>query len=159
MCAVALKSAIAAKKSVPARKAAKKPHVTVEAPSKRQLDAVLGEAAPVWPQMMAAMKEHCSPFEVEWRPHNKAEFGRYCLLRRKDRTLLYLLPKPGMVEVTVVLGERAYELAMNSSLPARIKKFASEARDYAEGRFIRFPAAPADVPHIVRMVEFKLTPK
>jgi hypothetical protein len=138
----------------PVKKAA-----TVEPPTKKQLDAVLGEAAPVWPQILAAMKERCAPFEVEWRPATKIAFDRYCILLRKERRLLYLIPKPGEVEVMVVLGERAFDLAMKSSLPVKFKKLASEAKNYAEGRFIRFAATLADVPHVVKMVELKLTPK
>jgi hypothetical protein len=150
-------SAVALKKGTVAPK--KKVAATVDPPTKRQLDAVLGEAAPVWPQIIATMKERCAPFEVEWRPATKIAFDRYCILRRKDRRLLYLIPKPGEIEAMVVLGERAFDLAMKSSLPAKFKKLAREAKNYAEGRFIRFPLAASDIQDIVRMVELKLAPK
>jgi hypothetical protein len=152
MCAAALKNSV----KRPARKF--EPGL-VGPPKANDLKAMLEKAAPVWSELIAAMRERCSPFDVEWRPSKQMEFGRYCLLVRKGRRLLYMLPKSGEVEVMVALGDRAFDLAMESSLPARFKKLASEAKHYSEGRFIRFPAKLADVPHVVKLIEIKLTPK
>ena len=140
-------------------KSTKKAAAKCEPPTKRQLNALLGAAAPVWTAIIAAMRKRCAPFGEEWRPSKQLEFGRYCLLCRKERTLMYLIPKSGEVEVMVALGERAYDLAMRSALPPKYIKLASEAKNFTEGRFIRFPAKAADVPHVVTMVELKLTPK
>jgi hypothetical protein len=61
-----------------------------------------------------------------------------CLLQHKNRTPLYLTPDQEKITIAIVLGDRAYALAIASSLPAAIKKMFSEARPYAEGRGIRF---------------------
>ena len=62
--------------------------------------------------------------------------------------------------MAIILGERACNLAMASSLPAAIKKMFSEARPYAEGRGIRFPASSlSDVSTIKKLLEIKTTPK
>ena len=83
-----------------------------------------------------------------------------CLLQHKKRTLLYLTPEKEKVRVAIILGERAYELAMASSLPAKIKKMFSEARPYAEGRGIRFSInSLRDISTIETLVELKTTPK
>ena len=83
-----------------------------------------------------------------------------CLLQHKKRTLLYLTPEKEKVRVAIILGERAYDLAMASSLPAPIKKMFSEARPYAEGRGIRFSVnSPRDISTIKTLVELKTTPK
>jgi hypothetical protein len=83
-----------------------------------------------------------------------------CLLRHKKRTLLYLTPDKGQVLVAVVLGERAFELAMSASLPAAIKKMLAEAKPYAEGRGIRFPVdSVRGVPVVAKLVEIKTAPK
>jgi len=83
-----------------------------------------------------------------------------CLLQHKKRTLLYLTPEKEKIRVAIVLGERAYGLAMASSLPAAIKKMFSEARAYAEGRGIRFLVSSAgDVPTVKKLTEIKITPK
>jgi hypothetical protein len=83
-----------------------------------------------------------------------------CLLRRKQRTLLYLTPDADRVWVAVVLGERAYRLVATSSLPAAIRKLCDEARPYVEGRGIRFPvSSPGEIPTITELTRIKTAPK
>ena len=137
----------------------KKAPALAKAPADAELKAVLGKADAVWSAIVRAVEEKFAPLDKEWRP-SKLAFGRVCLLRHRKRTLLYLTPDKGQVLVAVVLGERAYELAMASSLPAAIKKMLSEARPYAEGRGIRFPVASlSDVPVVAKLVEIKTAPK
>ena len=62
--------------------------------------------------------------------------------------------------MAIVLGERAYGIAMSSSIPARIKRMLAEAAPYAEGRGIRYSAdSLRAIPTIVKLVEIKTTPK
>ena len=83
-----------------------------------------------------------------------------CLLKHKKRTLLYLTPGKETITVAIVLGERAYGLAMASSLPAAIKKMFLEAKPYAEGRGIRFMvSSPSDISTIRKLVKIKMAPK
>jgi len=96
---------------------------------------------------------------MEWKP-SKTEFGRMCLLQHKKRTLLYLTPEKERVRIAIVLGERAYGLAIASSLPPAIKKMFLEAKQYAEGRGIRFSvSSSSDISMITKLVEIKATPK
>lgn len=121
--------------------------------------AALGGAFAMWTGIVRVAEELASPLDIEWRP-SKIPFGQVCLLRHKRRTLLYLLPEKASVTVAIVLGERAYGLAMASTLSAAIKKSLSKARPYAEGRGIRVPVKSAR--HLVtirKLVEIKLTPK
>ena len=140
------------KQSTPAKKVAKPP-------ADAELKAILGKAGAVWSAIVRAVEEKFSPLDQEWKP-SKAAFGRICLLRYKQRTLLYLTPDKGQVVVAIVLGERAFELAMAASLPAAIKKMLSEAKPYAEGRGIRFPVSSmSDVAVVAKLVEIKTAPK
>ena len=142
----------AKKQSTPAKKAAKPP-------ADAELKAFLGKAGAAWSAIVRMVEEKFSPLDQEWKP-SKLAFGRLCLLRHKKRTLLYLIPDKGQVVVAVVLGERAFELAMASSLPAAIKKMFSEAKPYAEGRGIRFPVSSMiGVPVVAKLVEIKTSPK
>jgi len=131
----------------------------IKSPSSAELKAVLGSADLVWSGIVRVVKDLVGPLNTEWRPA-KTEFGRMCLLQHKKRTLLYLTPEKDKVRVAIILGERAYGLAMASSLPAAIKKMFSEARPYAEGRGIRFSASsPSDMSTIKTLVELKTTLK
>lgn len=124
------------------------------------MNVVLGKAGAVWAGIVHAVEEKFAPLDQVWKPAKTAFDGRMCLLQYKKRTLLYLIPQKGQVLVAVVLGERAYGLAMDSSLPAAIKKMLSEAKPYVEGRGIRFAAdSLSDVPVIAKLVELKTAPK
>ncbi len=81
-----------------------------------------------------------------------------CMLQHKKRTLLYLTPDKDRIWVAIVLGERAFQLALASSLPEVIKNLFLEARPYAEGRGIRFPIhSPEDLPAVAELLEIKTT--
>jgi hypothetical protein len=132
---------------------------SVKPPTDAELKATLGSADVVWSGILHVVENAASPLDTEWRP-SKNEFGRMCLLQHKKRTLLYLTPEKGRVRVAIVLGERAYDLAMASSLPRAIKNMFSEARPYAEGRGIRFAVtSPSEVSTVKKLVEIKTTPK
>ena len=131
----------------------------VKPPTGAELKAALGKSGGLWAAIVEAVGKAFAPLEQEWRP-SKLEFGRMCLLRQKERTLVYLIPMAGQMLVGVVLGQRAFELAMASDLPQAIKKMLSDARPYAEGRGVRFtPRTAKDVATIVKLVELKTTPK
>jgi hypothetical protein len=131
----------------------------VKPPANTELQATLGSAVSLWYDIVNVVETVASPLDTEWKP-SKAGFGRICLLQHKQRTLLYLTPEKDQVRVAIVLGERAYGLAMASSLPAAIKKLFSQARPYAEGRGIRFlVGSPGDISMIKKLVEIKTTPK
>jgi Protein of unknown function (DUF3788) len=127
-------------------------------PTDSELKAVLDAADVLWFGIIRAVEEMAGPLERQWKP-SKAGFGRMCLLQHQHRTLLYLTPDKGQVWIAVVLGERAYGLAMASSLPAAIKLF-SDAKPYAEGRGIRFAVnSVSEIPMIAKLVEIKTRPK
>ena len=131
----------------------------VKPPTDPELKAVLGSAGVLWSAIVHALEDTISPLDTEWKP-SKTGFGRICLLQHKNRTLLYLTPDKGKVWIAMVLGERAYGLAMASSLPVAIKNMFSEAKPYAEGRGIRFAVSSvSDLSTIKELVEIKTAPK
>ncbi len=82
-----------------------------------------------------------------------------CLLQHKQRTLLYLTPGTEMFWVAIILGERAFQLAMSSPLPDSIKKLFVDAKPYAEGRGIRIPiSSHRDIHAVADLVKIKTTP-
>jgi len=127
-------------------------------PTEAELKTALGAACVLWSEIIRAVESIVSPIKIKWKP-SKSEFGRICLLQHKKRTLLYLTPEREKVRVAIVLGERAYGLALAGSLPAAIKKMFSEAKPYAEGRGIRFSVgSTGEVATIKKLVEIKITP-
>jgi len=130
----------------------------VEPPSKTELEGTLGSALPLWAGIIQSAETTYAPLTKLWKP-SKAEFGRMCLLQQKKRTLLYLTPDKNKVWIAIVLGERAYQLALSSSLPDGIKKLFREAKPYAEGRGIRFPIdSQSDLSTVAKLLEIKTAP-
>ncbi|WP_291272457.1 DUF3788 family protein [Geothrix sp.] len=126
-------------------------------PSAAELEGVLGPALVAWNKIIGHAQATHAPLAETWKP-SKVGFGRMCLLQQKKRTLLYLTPDQGRIWVAVVLGERAFQLALASSLPDGIKKLLLEARPYAEGRGIRFAIhSPDELASIVTLLEIKTT--
>ncbi len=120
--------------------------------------AALGRAYAMWEGIVRVVEGLASPLDIEWKP-SKIAFGHVCLLRHKKRTLAYLLPEAASVTVAIVLGERAYGLAMASTLSAAVKTSLTEARPYAEGRGIRVSVKTTrDLVTIRKLVAIKLTP-
>ncbi|MHB1096262.1 MAG: DUF3788 family protein [Gemmatimonadaceae bacterium] len=123
-----------------------------------QWKTALGRAYATWAGIVRVVEELASPLGIEWKP-SKIAFGHVCLLRHKKRTLVYLLPEAASVTVAIVLGERAYDLAMASTLSAAVKTSLTEARPYAEGRGIRVSVKTSrDLATIRKLVAIKLTP-
>jgi len=120
---------------------------------------MLGPAEAAWTGLIEDIGGRFVPLDLQWRP-SKSEFGRIGLLQHKKRTLVYLTPQKEEIAVAIILGERAYELAMTSAIPNRIKQMFRAARPYAEGRGIRFPAkSMRDVAWVAKLIEIKTTPK
>ena len=127
----------------------------IEPPSKTELEGLLGSALPLWDGILELARKSHAPLDSVWKP-SKTAFGRMCLLQQKKRTLLYLIPENGEVRIAIVLGERAFQLAMASSLPEAIKTLLLEAKPYVEGRGIRFPStSQEDLPMISELLRIK----
>lgn len=128
-------------------------------PSASELKEALGSAAALWSGILRAVEAVAAPVETQWRP-SKSGYGRICLLRRGERTLLYMTPDRGRVWIAIVLGERAFGLAMAGAIPDAIKGMLADARPYAEGRGIRYPVdSQGDIAAIAELVRIKTTPK
>jgi hypothetical protein len=130
-----------------------------EGPTKTQLIEAIGGSDVLWNGTVEAIGQKFQPLDSEWKP-SKLAFGWIHLLTHKKRTLLYMFPDKGRLMVSIVLGERAVGLAMDSSLPNPIKQMIAEARPYVEGRGIRFPVqSAADIQTVRDLVDIKTTPK
>ena len=131
----------------------------IKGPTKTELAAAIGGTDVLWDGIVDAIGKKFQPLAPEWKP-SKLTFGWLHLLKHKKRVLLYLFPDGGRLMVSIVLGERAVALALNSDLPEAIKKLIVEARPYVEGRGIRFPVqSAADIATVSTLVDIKTTPK
>lgn len=125
----------------------------VRPPTPAELHAALGKSTSVWPQILSGLEEMFGPLTLEWRP-SELTFGRLCLVRYQNVTLLYLIPMAGQLLVGVVLNGYAYQCAMASSLRPAIKQMLSDTKPGAEGRGIRFVAkTESDIAEVLTLAE------
>jgi len=136
-----------------------RPHPTGTIPTEAELAATLGPAQAIWQQLHASLTQDFPGLRLEWKTA-KIPFGRYGMLRQKERTLVYLIPHAGNFEVSVVLGKKAAALALATDLPTETRQLVAKARRYAEGRGIRFPVTSvALIPAIRALVACKVALK
>ncbi|MBP1771588.1 MAG: hypothetical protein H6P99_751 [Holophagaceae bacterium] len=128
-----------------------------DSPNEAKLRAALGLALPVWLEILHHAERTYAPVSLIWRD-SKTGFGQTCLLQHKKRTLLYLSPDGDQIWVAIILGDRAFRIAMSSFLPDSIKGLLADSKPYREGRGIRFPIrALEEVPSVVKLLEAKMT--
>lgn len=122
-------------------------------PTSAELHAALGKSTSAWPQIVSGLEEVYGPLTLQWHPSDLA-FGRLCLVRRQDLTLVYLIPMAGQLLVGVVLNGYAYHLAMGSGLRPAIKQMLADTKPNGEGRGIRFVVkTEADIAEVLTLVE------
>ena len=111
--------------------------------------AELGAARRLWDKLLAGLAGPDITSQ-EWK-------GAALRLKRKERTILYLIPRPASIEIAFILGDRAVAAVRQAGLPARLLKALDEARRYAEGTGLRFEVlGPEDLPGIQMLTRAKL---
>lgn len=95
----------------------------------------------------------------EWRRYNESS-PWVVRVTEGDRTLFYVTPKRGHLEVTVVLGKRAVAAALAGRVGKRHHASIREAKPYVEGRPVRvLVRSRADVQGVEELVAVKLKPE
>jgi Protein of unknown function (DUF3788) len=124
-------------------------------PTEKQLATALGEAKPVWDQLLRELAR-LEVNGLEWTSYSP-KAGWALRLKRKQRTIVWLAPCPGHVRVAFILGDKAVEAAREARLPARVKKALAAAPRYPEGTGLRIETKSArGLAAILRLAEIKL---
>lgn len=122
-------------------------------PDDKALAVGLGPSKALWDDLMARVAAAYAPVTEAWGFY-KAWSLR---LKRKDRTILYLLPRDGLFLCAFVFGAKATEEARKSRLPKAVLKTIDEAPVYAEGRGFRLEVRTArDVETMKRLAAIKM---
>lgn len=125
-------------------------------PTAVELERVLGSAQAVWNELITRMESSYGPLSAGWS-FAGAKYGWSCRLRRKKRTILYLIPQKGSLLVGVVLGDRALSLLRRDDLSPATLNVIDEAPRYGEGTGFRLPVESAsDCADVEIVVEAKM---
>lgn len=108
-------------------------------PGDEDLARGLGRAKTLWDEIVNYISGEYAPVTEAWGFYKSWSLR----LKRKDRTILYLLPGDGGFRCAFVLGAKATEAARKAKLPKAVLKAIDEAPVYVEGRGFRFEVRSA----------------
>jgi hypothetical protein len=123
------------------------------APDDKALTKGLGTSKALWDDIVAHIAASYAPVTEAWGFYKTWSLR----LKRKDRTVLYLLPGDGGFRCAFVLGAKATEAARKAKLPKAVLKAIDDAPVYAEGRGFRFEVRTAkDVATVKTLAAVKM---
>ena len=125
-------------------------------PTERELMQVLGAAAPLWQELITALKKDCGLQDREWHSHSP-KAGWSLRLQDKKRNIVYLTPGRGGFMASFALGEKAMQLARTSEFASQILKILQDAKRYAEGSAVRIDVKSSrDVAAVAKLAAIKM---
>lgn len=125
-------------------------------PPEGELRAVLGRSADLWHELILRVGEDHAPITGHWN-FSGAKFGWSLRLKRNDRVVLYMTPRPGAFLAGIVVGEKAAAAAHACGLPESVLSLIDDAPRHVEGRGIRVTVTTRDdVAAVQELVAVKL---
>lgn len=112
-------------------------------PTSSELHKSLGKAATLLMDLEKQLAAEHGDLTREWKFYGKRA-GWTLALGHGGRRILHLIPQSGAFTVVFTLGKRAVVACQESALPPDILSALETARDYAEGRSIRFDISTAE---------------
>jgi hypothetical protein len=126
-------------------------------PTPADLTRVLGPSEEAWHHLVSRIEATYGPLSAEWS-FSGAKYGWSFRLRRKKRTILYMIPQERSFLVGLVLGDRALALLRRDDLDGDVLALIDEAPRYGEGTGFRIPVTSiSDCSDIETIVEAKMS--
>ena len=97
---------------------------------------MLGRSRARWERLRADLVAALGPLADTWG-YSRATGRWFLQLKRKQRTVVYLVPRRGHFLATLALGEKACRAAKASGLPDSVLALIEQAPRYPEGRGVR----------------------
>ena len=127
-------------------------------PDDKALARALGGTKVLWDELIGHIETTRAPVMRRWGPSKTMPLG-FLRLIRKDRTILYLLPREGYFLTGFVFGEKATAAVRGSDVPAKVIQALNQARVYTEGRGLRLETRTArDLATMKKLAAIKMTP-
>ena len=125
-------------------------------PGEKELAKALGRTSKLWDQLKALLAARYEPLAEMWKFYGQKS-GWSLQLKRKKRTVLYLIPRKGHFVAALVFGEKAVKAAHESDLPVSILERLDKAKKYVEGRGISIEVkSKKDLSNVEKLAEIKM---
>ena len=106
-------------------------------PTEEQLQEILQTTGKVYDNLLTFLQATYHNVTMQWKFYSKKS-GWSLVIKHKKTTLLYIIPQDSFFKVSIGLGEKAYQRAMESQLREELKQILREATAYIEGRSCMF---------------------
>lgn len=125
-------------------------------PDDVSLGGALASAKELWDKGKSYAEKTAGELDCQWKFYSKSAGWSY-VVKRKKRTLFYLVPKDSYFLAAFVYGEKAVTEALASDLPASVISEIQNARAYAEGRsFFTEIKAEEDLKVFEQLLQIKM---
>ena len=101
-------------------------------PTDSMVDGAIADAKPLWDKLKSHVSENYQGVNQEWKMYSK-KAGWNLVFKQSKRTLFYFVPCENHFIIAFVLGEKAVNTAMQSSLSEDTKEEISKADVCAMG--------------------------
>jgi hypothetical protein len=106
------------------------------APTRAQLESVLGKTTSLWTELQRGLASTFAPLSERWSFSGKTH-GWLLQLKRRDKTVVNLVPCRDHFVASLALSEDGCETAHGSGLTASVVSLIEQAPKYPEGRGVR----------------------
>ena len=128
-------------------------------PHPRAVTGALKLSKPLWDALRKHVQDCCKEPLEEWKYYS-VKSGWTCVLKDRDRTLLYLSPQQGFFEALFVFGDKAVQTLETSKVAPEVLGGIRAARRYVEGRSYALPVRTAeDLETAKELLAAKLNPR
>jgi len=126
-------------------------------PNDNMVDGAIADKKPLWDKMKSHVAENYHGISQEWKMYSK-KAGWDLVFKQGKRTLFYFVPCENHFIIAFVLGEKAVNAAMQSSLSAGTKEAISDADVCAMGHsFFVFVKSEQDLEDVFALLKIKVT--
>jgi hypothetical protein len=126
-------------------------------PSEPEVEAALGQAAPLWSDLISKVTADASKLVPEWKGIYVDKYGWSLRLRQKGRNIIFMSPCHNCFRVAFTLSDKAVAAAKEAHLPGSIAQALAEAPRYPEGTGLRLTVnRPGDLSAIRKIARIKL---
>jgi len=125
-------------------------------PSREELVGMIGESQTFWDRLMKHLRAEYAPLSEKWN-FSEQNFGWSLRLMQRQRTVLYLVPRPGHFLVAFILGEDVIRVARQAGLHTRDVDLIRKAPKFANGKGVRLEVREGkDLGSIKRLATAKM---
>ncbi len=125
-------------------------------PTDAELAVALGPAKVVWDQLLSDLASEHGVKGHEWKCHSP-QWGWSLRVKRKERTIVWLVPSGRCFTVLFILGGKAMLAARQTQFPQRIVRAMDAAVKWPEGSGVRLEVkSPREVGALKKLAAIKL---